>query len=82
MAAAFALANLARLPVTEKTKAAYKNKDFSFGKEYILPVPFDERLIETVPAAVAKAAMETGVARLPVTDWDAYAKAAAQRIQR
>lgn len=82
MAAAFALANLARLPVTEKTKAAYKNKDFSFGKEYILPVPFDERLIETVPAAVAKAAMKTGVARLPVTDWDAYAKAAAQRIQR
>ena len=81
-AAAFALAHLARLPVTAQTKAAYKNKDFSFGKEYILPVPFDERLIETVAVAVAKAAVETGVARKAVTDWDEYARSLRRRMNR
>ena len=72
LAAAHALAALARLPVPEEVKAAYQGKDLSFGPEYIIPVPFDPRLIEIVPVAVAKAAAETGVARKPVADFDAY----------
>jgi len=43
-----------------------------FGPEYIVPTPFDPRLMTTIPVAVAKAAMETGVATKPITDWDAY----------
>ena len=64
MAAAKALAQLAREPVPDVVKEAYEGKELKFGLEYIIPTPFDPRLITTVPVAVAKAAMESGVARV------------------
>lgn len=53
---------------------AYGGKKFTFGKDYIVPTPFDPRLIERIPMAVAKAAMETGVATKPIQDWEVYRK--------
>jgi malate dehydrogenase (oxaloacetate-decarboxylating)(NADP+) len=71
IAAARALADLAREDVPDEVAAAYGMR-FKYGPDYIIPVPFDPRLISYVPPAVAKAAMETGVARKPITDMDAY----------
>jgi malate dehydrogenase (oxaloacetate-decarboxylating)(NADP+) len=64
MAAALALAELARKPVPEIVSRAYGNKKFEFGLEYIIPTPFDPRLLFTVSSAVAKAAMSSGVAKI------------------
>ncbi|WP_338427001.1 NADP-dependent malic enzyme [Sphingopyxis kveilinensis] len=72
IAAAYAIADLARQQVPEEVAAAYGGRASSFGPEYIIPSPFDPRLMEIVPAAVAKAAMETGVAQRPIDDLDAY----------
>lgn len=72
IAAAQALAKLAREPVPEEVAAAYSGKKMEYGPEYIIPVPFDPRLIYTVPVAVAKAADKTGVAGKPIVDIDAY----------
>jgi malate dehydrogenase (oxaloacetate-decarboxylating)(NADP+) len=72
IAAVYALAKLAKKEVPEKVNMAYKSKNLSFGKEYIIPKPLDPRLITEVAPAVAKAAMESGVARTPITDWEAY----------
>ncbi|HZJ36349.1 MAG TPA: NADP-dependent malic enzyme [Gillisia sp.] len=72
MAAVLALAQLAKEPVPEQVNIAYGETRLNFGPEYILPKPFDPRLIAKVPPAVAKAAMESGVARKPITDWQAY----------
>src|SRR4051795_11467466 len=72
IAAAQALAELAREDVPDEVAAAYQGSRPRFGKEYIIPVPFDPRLIHTVPPAVAKAAMDTGVARKPIEDFRAY----------
>ena len=72
MAAVLALAQLAKEPVPEQVNIAYGETKLNFGPEYILPKPFDPRLIAKVPPAVAKAAMESGVARKPITDWQAY----------
>jgi malate dehydrogenase (oxaloacetate-decarboxylating)(NADP+) len=72
MAAVLALAQLAKEPVPEQVNIAYGETKLNFGPEYILPKPFDPRLIAKVPPAVAKAAMESGVARKPITDWHAY----------
>jgi len=72
IAAAEALASLARQQVPEEVAAAYGGKAHSFGADYIIPAPFDPRLMEIVPAAVAQAAMDTGVARLRIEDMDAY----------
>jgi malate dehydrogenase (oxaloacetate-decarboxylating)(NADP+) len=72
IAAAQALADLAREDVPDEVDAAYAGQRLRYGPEYIIPVPFDPRLIVTVPAAVAKAAMESGVARRPILDMDAY----------
>lgn len=72
MAATRALAELAREKVPEVVLNAYGDKEFSFGPEYIIPKPFDPRVLWTVAPAVAKAAMETGVARNPITDWELY----------
>ena len=72
MAAALAIAKLARLPVPSEVTKAYPGRTLEYGPEYIIPTPFDPRLIVDVSTAVAKAAMETGVARTPITDWDAY----------
>ncbi|WP_422059426.1 NADP-dependent malic enzyme [Sphingopyxis sp.] len=72
IAAAYAIADLARQQVPEEVAAAYGGRASSFGPEYIIPSPFDPRLMEIVPAAVAKAAMETGVAQHPIQDLDEY----------
>ena len=72
IAAAEALAELARQQVPEEVAAAYGGKAHSFGPDYIIPAPFDPRLMEIVPAAVAKAAMASGVAQIQIDDMDAY----------
>jgi malate dehydrogenase (oxaloacetate-decarboxylating)(NADP+) len=74
IAAAHAIASLAREHVPDEVVKAYGGRDLKFGKHYIIPTPFDARLIQVVPIAVAKAAVETGVARKPIKDWDAYRK--------
>lgn len=71
IAAASAIAQLAREQVPEEVAAAY-GKKHQFGTDYIIPAPFDPRLMEVVSSAVAKAAMETGVAQKPIEDFDAY----------
>ncbi|ABQ69115.1 Malate dehydrogenase (oxaloacetate-decarboxylating) (NADP(+)) [Rhizorhabdus wittichii RW1] len=72
IAAAQALAELAREQVPEEVAAAYGGAAPRFGRDYIIPAPFDPRLMEVVPAAVAQAAMDTGVARKPILDMAAY----------
>jgi malate dehydrogenase (oxaloacetate-decarboxylating)(NADP+) len=81
IAAAKAIAALARLPVPAEVAAAYAGSKLTYGPAYIIPVPFDPRLIEVVPMAVAEAAMKSGVAHKPIEDWDAYRKALAGRIE-
>jgi len=72
LAAVKALAELAKTPVPDIVNLAYNEKTISFGPNYIIPKPLDPRLLSTVAPAVAKAAMESGVARINITDWDAY----------
>lgn len=72
LAAVHALAELAREEVPESVSAAYSDKSFHFGPEYIIPKPFDSRVLLKVAPRVAKAAMETGVAQKPITDFEAY----------
>ncbi|MCC4244834.1 NADP-dependent malic enzyme [Stappia indica] len=72
VACARALAELAREEVPDEVAAAYRGNRPKFGPEYIIPVPFDPRLISTIPPAVAQAAMDTGVARRPIVDMEAY----------
>ena len=79
IAAAEALADLARQQVPEEVAAAY-GKAHSFGADYIIPAPFDPRLMEVVPAAVAQAAMDSGVAQRPIEDMDAYRTALRSRL--
>ena len=73
LAAVHAIAELAKEPVPEVVNAAYKLKRITFGKEYILPKPLDPRLLTSVSCAVAKAAIESGVSRKTITDWEGYA---------
>ncbi len=72
VAAARALAELAKEPVPDEVAKAYNVDKLEFGREYLIPKPLDPRLIYKVAPAVAKAAIETGVARTPITDWDKY----------
>jgi malate dehydrogenase (oxaloacetate-decarboxylating)(NADP+) len=72
VAATIAIAKLAKEPVPEVVTSAYNTTHLSFGKEYIIPKPLDPRLLVTVAPAVAKAAIESGVAHNKITDWDAY----------
>ncbi len=72
LAAVKAIAELAKMPVPEEVNMAYNARNFKFGKDYIIPKPVDSRLITTVSTAVAKAAMESGIAGKHITDWDAY----------
>lgn len=72
LAAVHALAELAKTPVPDIVNLAYNDKNISFGPTYIIPKPVDPRLLSTVAPAVAKAAMESGVARINITDWNAY----------
>lgn len=80
IAAAQALADLAREPVPDEVAAAYGGKKMQFGPDYIIPVPFDPRLIEKIPPAVAKAAMDTKVANKPVEDMDKYCQELRARL--
>ena len=72
IAAVHAIANLAKQPVPDVVNAAYHVNNLSFGPEYFIPKPVDPRLITEVSCAVARAAMESGVARTDIKDWDAY----------
>lgn len=80
LAAVRALAELAKKPVPDLVNLAYSEVNLSFGKNYIIPKPVDPRLITTVSPAVAKAAMETGVAKHPITDWEAYEHQLTKRL--
>lgn len=72
MAAALAIANLAKEPVPDVVNDIYKVNNLTFGRDYFIPKPVDPRLITEVSAAVAKAAIDSGVARSPITDWEEY----------
>ncbi|TDU43783.1 allosteric NADP-dependent malic enzyme [Gelidibacter sediminis] len=80
MAAVTALANLAKQNVPEQVNIAYGETHLTFGREYIIPKPFDPRLISEVPPAVAKAAMESGVAKESINDWDKYRDSLLERL--
>ncbi len=79
-AAAMALASLAKEEVPDDVKRAYGNENFSFGRNYLIPKPFDKRVLTRVAPAVAKAAMDSGVARLKIEDMNAYAKSLQERL--
>jgi malate dehydrogenase (oxaloacetate-decarboxylating)(NADP+) len=81
LAAAYALAQLAKEPVPPEVAKAYNVDKLEFGRDYIIPKPLDLRLISRVAPAVAKAAIETGVARTKITDWDAYIKELDHRVR-
>ena len=72
LAAVHAIADLAKQPVPDVVNEAYHVNNFTFGPDYFIPKPVDPRLITEVSMAVAKAAMESGVARKNITDWEAY----------
>ncbi|HNQ27678.1 MAG TPA: NADP-dependent malic enzyme [Aquaticitalea sp.] len=79
-AAVLALAKLAKEHVPEQVNIAYGETRLAFGRDYIIPKPFDPRLIVQVPPAVAKAAMESGVAKEPIHDWDEYRETLMERL--
>ena len=79
-AAVYALADLAKQPVPDVVKKAYSKTNMSFGREYIVPTPLDPRLIEYVSPAVARAAMDSGVAKKPIENWDDYIAELLQRM--
>jgi malate dehydrogenase (oxaloacetate-decarboxylating)(NADP+) len=80
MAAAYALADLAKKPVPDMVNMAYNEKNLVFGRTYIIPKPMDPRLITIVSTAVAKAAIADGVAQKTIDNWDAYAQALEKRL--
>ncbi|KOS07674.1 malic enzyme [Flavobacterium akiainvivens] len=80
MAAVHALAELAKASVPEQVNIAYGETKLLFGRDYIIPKPFDPRLIAVVAPAVAKAAMDSGVAQKPITDWDKYTEELLERL--
>ncbi len=80
MAAVLALANLAKKSVPEQVNIVYDKVSLAYGKEYIIPKPFDPRLIYEIPPAIAKAAMDSGVASEPIKDWDVYREKLMERI--
>ena len=79
-AAAMALAALAKEEVPDDVKRAYGNENFIFGRNYLIPKPFDKRVLTRVSPAVAKAAMDSGVARVQIDDMNAYAKSLQERL--
>ena len=81
LAAAHALAELTRQPVPTMVLRAYGVEKLEFGRTYLIPKPLDPRLLCTVAPAVAKAAVESGVAKQPIADWDAYAESLRKRYQ-
>ncbi|WP_185872925.1 NADP-dependent malic enzyme [Blattabacterium cuenoti] len=81
LAAVYAIASLAKEPVPEQVNIIYNKKNISFGKDYIIPKPFDNRLITRVAPAVAKAAMDSGVARTPIINWNEYREILLDRME-
>lgn len=79
-AAVVALADLAKEPVPEQVNIAYGETRLTFGKDYIIPKPFDPRLIVAIPPAVAKAAIKSGVAQSPISNWDKYEDTLLERM--
>ncbi len=79
-AAVYAIASLAKEDVPEAVNQAYNKTNLQFGNEYIIPKPLDHRLITIVAPAVAKAAMNSGIAKKPITDWDAYREELSNRL--
>ncbi len=82
LAAVYALANLAKKPVPDIVNIAYNEESIAFGRQYIIPKPVDPRLLTTVAPAVAKAAIETGVARKIIDDWETYEQELSSRQGR
>ena len=80
LAAVYAIAQLAKEPVPEIVNLAYNKRNITFGKEYIIPKPLDPRLIHTISPAVAKAAIDSGVALKPITNWTAYESELKKRL--
>ncbi len=80
VAAVKAIAELAKKSVPEDVNLAYNKKNIKFGKDYIIPKPMDPRLITSVSLAVAKAAIDSGIARKTITNWDAYAEELSRRL--
>ena len=80
LAAVYAIANLAKEPVPDSVNLAYDSKNIVFGPQYIIPKPIDSRLIYTVAPAVAKAAIDSGVAQHKITDWEAYKQELINRL--
>lgn len=80
LAATRALADLAKKPVPDIVNLAYNQKNLSFGRDYIIPKPVDPRLITTVAPAVAKAAMDSGMAQKPILNWEEYGNQLAKRL--
>jgi malate dehydrogenase (oxaloacetate-decarboxylating)(NADP+) len=80
IAASKALAKLAKEPVPEEVNIAFHVQNLKFGRDYFIPKPTDPRLIERVAPAVAKAAMETGIARTPIKDWNEYVEKLKKRL--
>jgi malate dehydrogenase (oxaloacetate-decarboxylating)(NADP+) len=80
VAAARALAALAKEDVPDEVAAAYQGRRLKFGPDYIIPTPFDPRLISHIPPFIAQAAMDSGVARMPIADMEAYRQSLAQRL--
>lgn len=82
IAAAHAIASLAREPVSKQVRDLYPGENLKFGPEYILPKPFDRRLLTVVPPAVAEAAMNSGVSRRPIENLDRYGRTLKRYVQR
>ncbi len=80
LAAVHALANLAKEAVPEQVNIVYDEINLTFGKDYIIPKPFDPRLIYTIPPAIAKAAMDSGIAKNPITNWTKYKEELMERL--
>jgi len=80
IAAVHAIAQMAKKPIPETVNLAYNTTNLKFGRDYIIPKPMDPRLITEVSSAVARAAMESGVARQAITDWDGYTEELRSRI--
>jgi len=80
MAAVHALADLAKASVPEQVNITYGETNIQYGRDYIIPKPFDTRLITEIPPAVAKAAMDSGVAQSPITNWEGYKETLAERL--
>jgi len=81
LAVTHALARLAKEPVPQEVLKTYGLKSLSFGREYLIPKPSDPRLLAVVATAVARAAIESGVARREIEDWDAYAASLTRRVK-